>query len=104
MEKNRETSWKKCLGSALIAVGGWFACAAMCLFLTIELEGWPRAYDFVLPAAVAVLFSNILVFIFTASRHGENVGKLFRAVCRICIAEGVLFFLLFLWGRFFIGA
>lgn len=104
MEKDRQTSRKNWLGSALIAVGGWFVCAAMCLFLTIELEGWPRAYDFVLPAAVAVLFSNVLVFIFTASRHGENVGKLFRAVCRICVTEGLLFFVLFLWGRFFIGA
>ena len=90
--------------SWLTAVGGWLLCAAMCLVLTIRLEVWPRAYDFVFPAVVAVLFSNILVFMFMASRHGAHAGKLFRAVCRVCLSEGALLLLLYGWGRFFIGA
>lgn len=90
--------------SWLTAVGGWLLCAAMYLVLTIRLEVWPRAYDFVFPAVVAVLFSNILVFMFMASRYGAHAGKLFRAVCRVCLSEGALLLLLYGWGRFFIGA
>lgn len=98
-EKTSSTGWL----SWLIAVGGWLICAAMCLFLTVSLEGWPRAYDFVLPAVIAILFSNIVVFLFMSSRFGEHAGILFRAVSRVCMAEGVLLLLLYAGGRFFIG-
>jgi len=90
--------------SWLTVVGGWLLCATMCLILTIRLEVWPKAYDFFFPAAVAVLFSNIFVFMFMASRYGAHAGKLFRAVCRVCLSEGILLFLFYGWGRFFIGA
>ena len=53
---------KSCLGCSIIAVCGWLVCAAMCLWLTISLEGYPRAYSLAYPAAMAVLFSNIFVF------------------------------------------
>ena len=87
----------------LIGGGGGLICAAMCLFLTVSLEGRPKAYNFVLPAVVAILFSNIVVFLFMSSRFGEHAGILFRAVSRVCMAEGVLLLLLYAGGRFFIG-
>ncbi|WP_291433360.1 hypothetical protein [Desulfovibrio sp.] len=98
-EKISSTGWL----SWLIAVGGWLTCAAMCLFLTVSLEGWPKAYNFALPAVIAILFSNIVVFLFMSSRFGEHAGILFRAVSRVCVAEGVLLLLLYAGGRFFIG-
>ncbi|MFR7887506.1 MAG: hypothetical protein ACLU4B_03385 [Bilophila wadsworthia] len=76
-------------------------CAAMS-FLTVSLEGRPRAYNFVLPAVIAILFSNIVVFLFMSSRFGEHAGILFRAVSRVCMAEGVLLLLL-MQGQIFIG-
>ena len=99
-EEKSPTGWL----SWLTAVGGWRLCAAMWLVLTIRLEVWPRAYDFVFPAVVALLFSNILVFMFMGSRYGAHAGKLFRAVCRVCLSEGALLLILYGWGRFFIGA
>lgn len=50
---------KSCFGCSVIAVCGWLVCAAMCLWLTISLEGYPKAYSLAYPAAMAVLFSNI---------------------------------------------
>ena len=38
-----------------------------------------------------------------SSRFGEHAGILFRAVSRVCVAEGVLLLLLYAGGRFFIG-
>ena len=71
---------KSCLGCSIIAVCGWLVCAAMCLWLTISLEGYPRAYSLAYPAAMAVLFSNIFVFIFTSSRCAGDVRRLLPAV------------------------
>ena len=34
---------KSCFGCSVIAVCGWLVCAAMCLWLTISLEGYPKA-------------------------------------------------------------
>ncbi|WP_297824939.1 hypothetical protein [uncultured Desulfovibrio sp.] len=104
MERKKEETSSAGWLSWLTAVGGWLLCATMCLVLTIRLEGWPRAYEFVFPVVVAVLFSNILVFMFMASRCGAHAGKLFRAVCLVCLSEGALLLILYGWGRFFIAA
>lgn len=87
----------------LICVGGWLLCAAMCLALTIELEKWPLAYDMLFPAVLLILFCNILVFLFVASRFGNAAKLLFAAVGRICIGEGLLLAGFYLLGRYAIG-
>lgn len=87
----------------LVCVLGWVLCAAMCLALTIELENWPQAYDMLFPAILLILFCNILVFLFVASRWGRGKKSLFGSVARVCIGEGLLLGGLYLLGRFAIG-
>ena len=95
---------KSCFGCSVIAVCGWLVCAAMCLWLTISLEGYPKAYSLAYPAAMAVLFSNIFVFIFTSSRCAGDVRRLLPAVIRVCFGEGTMLLLVWLWGRYWLSA
>ena len=44
---------KSCFGCSVIAVCGWLVCAAMCLWLTISLEGYPKAYSLAYPSATS---------------------------------------------------
>ena len=95
---------KSCLGCSIIAVCGWLVCAAMCLWLTISLEGYPRAYSLAYPAATAVLFSNIFGFIFSSSPCAGDVRRLLPAGIRVCFGEGTMLLLVWLWGRYWLAA
>ena len=75
---------KSCLGCSIIAVCGWLVCAAMCLWLTISLEGYPRAYSLAYPAG--------------------DVRRLLPAVIRVCFGEGTMLLLVWLWGRYWLAA
>ena len=86
---------KSCFGCSVIAVCGWLVCAAMCLWLTISLEGYPKAYSLAYPAAMAVLFS---------SRCAGDVRRLLPAVIRVCFCEGTMLLLVWLWGRYWLAA
>lgn len=88
----------------LISVAGWLACAAMCLWLTIELEAYPAAYDMFFPAVLLILFCNILLFLFVATRWATQTGKLASSVIRLCIAEALLLAGMYALGRFAIAA
>lgn len=83
---------------------GWLLCAAFCLLLTTGLEAWPAAYDTIFPAAILLLFGNVLLFVFLGLRHGRSSWALMRAVLALCVAEGLLIWLLYLTGRHIIGA
>lgn len=83
---------------------GWLLCAALCLVLTVELENWPQAYDMFFPAILLILFCNVLVFLFIASRFGNRSKALLGAICRVCLGEGLLLGGFYLLGRFAMGA
>ena len=68
---------KSCFGCSVIAVCGWLVCAAMCLWLTISLEGYPKAY---------------------------SLAYLLPAVIRVCFGEGTMLLLVWLWGRYWLAA
>lgn len=85
------------------ALAGWIVCAFFCLLLTVGLEPWPEAYDTLFPAAMLVLFGNILAFIVIGIRHGASTSRLLGWVLAFCVAEGLLLFLLYLAGRYAIG-
>lgn len=88
----------------LIATGGWLACAALCLALTIKLEEFPYAYEVFFPAVLLMLFGNIFVFLFIASRWSADTKKLSLAVGRVCLAETLFAIGFYCLGRFLIGA
>ena len=96
---------KKATGwlSWVVAVAGWLICAGLCLWLTIALEAWPYAYEVFFPAILLILFCNILVFLFVATRWGSQTRRLFGAVARVCIGEGLLLFIMYAAGRYGIG-
>lgn len=87
-----------------VSVLGWLVCAGLCLWLTIALEAWPYAYEVFFPAVLLILFCNILVFLFVTTRWGSHTRRLFGAVVRICIGEGLLLLLMYAAGRYGIGA
>ena len=96
---------KKATGwlSWAVAVAGWLICAGLCLWLTIVLEAWPYAYEVFFPAIVLILFCNILVFLFVATRWARDTRRLFGSVARVCIGEGLLLLLMYAAGRYGIG-
>ena len=87
-----------------VAVAGWLVCAGLCLWLSIALEAWPYAYEVFFPAILLILFCNILVFLFVATRWASLTRRLFGAVARVCIGEGLLLLLMYAAGRYGIGA
>ena len=90
--------------SWVVAVAGWLICAGFCLWLTIALEAWPYAYEVFFPAIVLILFCNILVFLFVATRWASETRRLFAALARVCVGEGLLLLLMYAAGRYGIGA
>ena len=96
----RPTGWL----SWVVAVAGWLICAGFCLWLTIALEAWPYAYEVFFPAILLILFCNILVFLFVATRWASQTRRLFGAVARVCVGEGLLLLLMYAAGRYGIGA
>lgn len=90
--------------SWVVSVAGWLICAGLCLWLTIALEAWPYAYEVFFPAVLLILFCNILVFLFVATRWGARTERLFGAVARVCAGEGLLLLLMYAAGRYGIGA
>lgn len=97
VEKNVGFSW-------LLCVGGWLCCAFLCLWLMVELEAWPAAYDMFFWAIILILFCNIFLFLFVSTRWGKAVKNLFFAVSRICVGEGLILGIFYLLGRFAIGS
>lgn len=92
------------LAAWAICVLGWLLCAGLCLALTLLLEAWPAAYDLFLPAVLLILFGNILVFLFVATRLAGNPGKLIGAVFRVCLGEGLILALFYVLGIFLVGS
>lgn len=86
--------------SWVTAVFGWLLCAAMCLWLTIELEAWPYAYEMFFPAVLLILFCNIFLFLFVAGRWGADAGRLAGSAARICIGEAILLAGMYCLARF----
>lgn len=84
----------------LISVAGWLACAGLCLWLTLELEAYPYAYDMFFPAVLLILFCNILVFLFIVSRWGQDLGRLAGSVARVCLAEAIILAGMYGLGRY----
>lgn len=97
VEKQVGISW-------LFCVGGWLCCAFMCLWLMIELEAWPKAYDMFFWVIILILFCNIFLFLFISSRAGRTAKQLFYAVLKLCAGEGLVLLVLYLLGRFAINA
>ena len=97
---------KKATGwlSWAVAVAGWLICAGLCLWLTIALEAWPYAYEVFFPAILLILFCNSLVVLFVATRGASETRRLFGAVARVCVGEGLLLLLMYAAGRYGIGA
>ncbi len=88
----------------IIATLGWLACAALCLVLTIKLEEFPNAYDTLFPVILLLLFGNIFVFLFIASRWSRNTKKLSLAVSLVCFSETLLVIGIYCLGRFLIAS
>ena len=84
----------------LVCVAGWVLCAGFCLWLTIELEAWPYAYDVFFPAILLILFCNILLFLFIATRWGKSLSRLLAAVARLCAGEAIILAGMYCLGRF----
>lgn len=84
----------------LVCVLGWLVCAGFCLWLTIALEAYPYAYDIFFPAILLILFCNILLFLFIATRWAPSVSRLCGAVARLCIGEAIILAGMYGLGRF----
>lgn len=84
----------------LICVAGWLICAGLCLWLTIALEAYPYAYEVFFPAVLLILFCNILVFLFIATRWGADIRRLGGSVIRVCLGEGVILAGMYGLGRY----
>lgn len=100
-KSSQKTSWVGCM---LTAVSGWLLCAAMCLWLTVSLEGYPEAYGYALPVALVVLFGNIFAYIFVSVRCASRLQCLLPRVVGICLGEGALLLLVYLWGKYGVAA
>lgn len=87
----------------LVCVAGWLLCAGLCLWLTIALEAYPYAYDLFFPAILLILFCNILLFLFIATRWAKSLEKLCGAVLRLCAGEAILLAGMYGLGRFLTG-
>lgn len=83
-----------------ICVCGWLACAGMCLWLTIALEAYPYAYDMFFPAVLLILFCNILVYLFIATRWALDLRRLAGSVLRVCAGEGLILAGMFAMGKY----
>ena len=82
VEKHVALSW-------LLCVGGWLCCAFMCLWLMVELESWPNAYDMFFWAIILILLQYLsFSFRFIAGR--QNGKTAFYAVLRLCVGEGLV--------------
>lgn len=84
----------------LVSILGWLVCAGLCLWLTIALEAYPYAYDLFFPAILLILFCNILLFLFIATRWGGQPGKLCVSVLRLCMGEAIILAGMYALGRF----
>ena len=93
-KKNEGRGWREWF--ALVA--GWLACAAACLYASILLEPFPAVYDTFFPFIILLLFGNIFVFFFIASRWNGQPRRLYNSVIRIFLGESLL-----LAGIFFLG-
>lgn len=89
--------------SWVCAVAGWLVCAGFCLYLTLELEQFPNAYDILFPAVLLILFGNILVFLFISSRWARDARRLLMAVIRVCLGEGLLLAGMYALAKYAIG-
>ena len=85
--------------SWLACVLGWLVCAAFCLAAFIGLEAYPAAYDIFFPAILLVLFCNIFLFLFVATRWSGNWGRLLGSIIRVCAGEGLLMAGIYALGR-----
>lgn len=74
----------------LFCVAGWLICAGLCLWLTISLEAYPYAYEMLFPAVLLILFCNILVFLFIATRWAQDIRRLAGSVVRVCAGEAII--------------
>ena len=92
----RQTGWL----AWLVCVAGWLLCAGFCLWLSIALEAWPYAYDVFFPAILLILFCNILLFLFIATRWGKSLKRLLTAVARLCAGEAIILAGMYCLGRF----
>lgn len=102
MDKEEEKSGNGFLSWG-ISVLGWLICAGLCLWLTLELEAWPYAYDMIFPAILLILFCNILVFLFISYRWARDLKRLAGSVARVCVGEAIILGGLFLMGKYLIG-
>lgn len=84
----------------LVCVLGWLVCAGLCLWLTIALEAYPAAYDMFFPAILLILFCNILLFLFIATRWAPAIGRLCGAVLRLCVGEAIILAGMYALGRY----
>ena len=104
MGESEKESAKKVVFIWLGAVMGWIVCAGLCLLASIGLEPYPTAYDMLFPAVLLILFGNVFVFLFIISRWGNQVGKFFGSIIRICVGEGLLLAGLYALGKYALGA
>lgn len=74
----------------MACIAGWLACAGMCLWLTLELEAYPYAYDMFFPVILLILFCNIFLFLFIAARWAAQASRLYGSVARLCAAEAII--------------
>lgn len=88
------------LAAWFICVAGWLICAGLCLWLTIELEAYPYAYDMFFPAVLLILFCNILVFLFIATRWAMDFRKLSGSVIRVCVGEAIILAGMYALGKY----
>lgn len=97
--KSLKNTWLSWLG----AVAGWLVCAGLCLWFILEIEPYPYAYEMFFPFALLLLFGNIFLFLFISARWGEQPGRLFASLGRVCVGEGLFLAALYCLSRFFIG-
>lgn len=92
------------LFSWVICVGAWLFCAFIGLWLVVELEAWPKAYNVFFWAVIAVLFCNALLFLAIPYRWSESDRQILKVVSIICVAETLVFGAFYLVARFAIAA
>lgn len=99
--KDQETAVKRPdLLEWLICVAGWFICAGLCLWASIELEAFPAAYDLFYPAILLILFCNLALFLFIAVRWASSFSRLCGSVMRLCIGEAIILAAMYGAGRY----